>query len=92
MATKIVLPTNDNLEVSKSSSSAPSKTINTSPIVPKNGNTVVRSGMSKSKKTAAWFADQPIANNKITGGIFVLAEVMSKKYAKSIKAQSTMIV
>ncbi|EPR67134.1 hypothetical protein ADICYQ_3838 [Cyclobacterium qasimii M12-11B] len=53
---------------------------------------MVKSGMSRSKKAAAWFADHPIANNKITGGIFVLADVMSKKYAKSIKAHSTIIM
>lgn len=75
-----------------SSSNEPSKTIKISPIVPMIGSNGVRSGMLKLKIVDACLTSHPESNNKITDGILVRGEVMSKKYANSKRTQNVIIM
>ena len=70
--------TKDNLDRVSSNSSEPSSTIKIKPIVPKIGNNEVKFGISISKNVETCFAPQPKDKSKMTDGIFVLAELISK--------------
>ena len=74
-----------------SNSNEPSKTIKTSPIVPSIGKIGDKSGMDRFKNLVTSFTHQPKPKRRITDGILVFDEEMSKMYAKSNKTQMEMI-
>ena len=70
--------TKGSLDRVSSNSNEPSKTIKINPIVPKIGSTEVKFGISIPKKKEICLTPQPKDNSKITEGILVLEELMSK--------------
>jgi len=77
-ATKEDVITTGSLDRFISNSNDPSNTINMSPIVPKTGSTIAKSGIEMSQKIANCFTPQPNMMSNITEGIFVFEELMSK--------------
>jgi hypothetical protein len=60
-------------------------------MVPKIGNIGVKSGMGIATSVASWFTAQPNTNRRITVGIFVFDEVISKMYDNISKIQIDII-
>jgi len=56
------------------------------------GSIGVKFGMDISNKIAVCFTPQPNNINKITDGIFVFDELMSKRYAKSNNKQIVIMI
>ncbi len=82
----------DTLERWRSSSSDPSNTINTSPTVPRPGNTGFKSGSGIPSNRVICFTPQPSNSSKMTEGIRVFEDVRSKIYAISKSMQIVMII
>ncbi len=68
-----------NFDLSSSNSKEPSSTIKINPIVPNTGSIGVKFGIVMLKKTAACFTLHPKMSSRITDGIFVLDELISKR-------------
>lgn len=84
--------TNGSFDLFSSSSREPSSTIKINPTVPSKGNNDERSGTDTEKKTVNCLSIQPNSNKRITVGILVLAELISKRYASNISTHKVMMI
>ena len=75
-----------------SSSKEPSNTIRIKPIVPNIGSSGFKSGICNWKKSVVCLTNQPKSKSRITEGIFVRGELMSKIYASRSSRQIVIII